>query len=196
MMRLPPRHAPPVTKAIAQRRMTRPADMNSQRISLRPFEASDLDELQAVMGHPDVMRFSLSGPKTKTETEDFIKRCRTQYDEFGYGLLAVVYKDENRVIGYCGLFRQEIDGVMELEIGYRLHPNYWRRGIATEAAMMIRDWAFANLGREKLISIIEPENAASIAVAKKIGMNFEREFRFKGQRLTHIYSLRKTQDLN
>jgi RimJ/RimL family protein N-acetyltransferase len=169
--------------------------MNSPRISLRPFEVSDLDEMQAVMGNPDVMRFSLSGPKSKTETEDFIKRCRAQYDEFGYGLLAVVYQGENRVIGYCGLFRQEIDGVVELEIGYRLHPGYWGRGIATEAAGMIRDWAFANLDREKLISIIEPDNAASIAVAKKIGMDFDRAFLFKGQRLTHIYSLRKTPGL-
>ena len=169
--------------------------MNSPRISLRPFEVSDLDDMYAVLSHPDVMRFSLSGPKTKTETEDFIKRCRAQYDEFGFGLLAVVYREENRVIGYCGLFRQEIDGLIELEIGYRLHPSYWGRGIATEAAGMIRDWAFANLDREKLISIIEPENTASIAVAKKIGMHFEREFLFKGQRLTHIYSLRRTQGL-
>jgi RimJ/RimL family protein N-acetyltransferase len=68
------------------------------------------------------------------------------------------------------------------------------RGIATEAAGMIRDWAFANLDREKLVSIIEPENAASIAVAKKVGMKFEREFFFKGQRLTHIYSIRKTKE--
>ena len=165
--------------------------MNSQRVSLRPFEASDLDDLHAVMGNPDVMRFSLSGPKTKPETEEFLKRCRFQYDEFGYGLLAVVYPEEKTVIGYCGLYRQEIDGRMELEIGYRLHPDYWGRGIATESAAMIRDWAFANLDREKLISIIEPENAASIAVAKKIGMKFEREFLFKGQRPTHIYSVRK-----
>ena len=170
--------------------------MNSQRISLWPFEASDLDEMQAVMGNPDVMRFSISGPKKKTETEDFIKQCRAQYDEFGFGLLAVVYKEENRVIGYCGLFRQEIDGLIELEIGYRLHPSYWGRGIATEAAGMIRDWAFANLGREKLISIIEPENAASIAVAKKLGMNFERAFLFKGHRSAHIYSVKKTKILN
>ena len=165
--------------------------MNSPRISLRPFEVSDLDEMQAVMGNPDVMRFSISGPKSKTETEDFIERCRALYDEFGFGLLAVVYKEENRVIGYCGLLRQEIDGRMELEIGYRLHPSYWGRGIATEAAVMIRDWAFANLDREKLISISEPENAASIAVAKKVGMNFEREFLFKGHLSAHIYSVRK-----
>jgi [ribosomal protein S5]-alanine N-acetyltransferase len=170
--------------------------MNSQRISLRPFEASDLDEMQAVLGNSDVMRFSLSGPKTRTETEDFIQRCRAQYDEFGYGLLAVVYQEENRVIGYCGLYRQDIDGRIELEIGYRLHPSYWGRGIATEAAAMVRDWAWANLDREKLISIIEPENAASIAVASKIGMNFEREFLFKGHRPTHIYSIRKMKGSN
>ena len=196
MMRLPPRHAPPVTKAIARRRMTRPADMNSQRISLRPFEVSDLDDMCAVMGNPAVMKFSLSGTKTKTETENFIRRSRAQYDEFGYGLLAVVYKEENRVIGYCGLFRQEIDGLMELEIGYRLHPRYWGRGIATESAAMIRDWAFANLDREKLISIIEPENTASIAVAKKIGMDFDRAFLFKGHRSACIYSIRKTKEPN
>jgi [ribosomal protein S5]-alanine N-acetyltransferase len=165
--------------------------MNNPRISLRPFAASDLDDMQEVMGNPDVMRFSLSGPKTRTETADFLSRCRAQCDEFGYGLLAVVYKEEDRVIGYCGLYRQDIDGRLELEIGYRLHPSYWGRGIATEAAAMTRDWAFANLDREKLISIIEPENVASIAVAKKVGMEFEREFLFKGQRLVHIYSIRR-----
>jgi len=170
--------------------------MPSPRISLRPFEASDLDALQAVMGNPEVMRFSLSGPKTRTETEDFIKRCRAQYDEFGYSLLAVVDQAENRVIGYCGLYRQEIEGRMELEIGYRLHPGYWGRGIATEAARMIRDWAFANLDQARLISIIEPENTASIAVAKKLGMNFEREFLFKGQRTAYIYAVRKTKGSN
>jgi RimJ/RimL family protein N-acetyltransferase len=164
--------------------------VKGRRISLRLFEDRDLDDMFEVMGNREVMRFSLSGPMTREETAGFISQCQRSFSERGYGLLAIVHSMENRVIGYCGLYRQEIDGREELEIGYRLNPKYWGQGFASEAASIVRDMGFGCLGRDKLISIIEPENKASIGVARKIGMVFERDYLFKGHRPVHIHSIR------
>ena len=69
---------------------------------------------------------------------------------------------------------------MKIEIGYRLHPNYWNKGVATEAAQAVRDHAFRDLNLSRVISLIHPENAASRRVAEKIRMQFERKTVFKG----------------
>ena len=65
-------------------------------------------------------------------------------------------------------------------IGYRLHPSYWGRGIATEAARAVRDHAFNDLRIERVISLIHPENLASRRVAEKNGMAPEKETVFRG----------------
>jgi len=59
---------------------------------------------------------------------------------------------------------------MKIEIGYRLHPNYWNKGVATEAAQAVRDHAFRDLNLSRVISLMHPENAASRRV-KKSGCN-------------------------
>jgi RimJ/RimL family protein N-acetyltransferase len=86
----------------------------------------------------------------------------------------------NQLIGYCGFFHQEVDGTNEIEIGYRLHPSYWNKGLATEAAQAVRDHAFRDLNLPRVISLIHPENAASRRVAEKMWMQLERKTVFKG----------------
>jgi ribosomal-protein-alanine N-acetyltransferase len=70
---------------------------------------------------------------------------------------AVLSRADNQLIGYCGFFHQEVDGTNEIEIGYRLHPNYWNKGLATEAAQAVRDHAFRDLNLSRVISLIHPE---------------------------------------
>ena len=84
------------------------------------------------------------------------------------------------MIGYCGFFHQEVDGTEEIEIGYRLDPDYWSGGLATEAARAVRDHAFRDLKLQRVISLIHPENAPSRRVAEKIGMKIEKETVFRG----------------
>ncbi len=154
--------------------------IETDRLTLRRFELSDLDEFASIMANAEVMHFSRSGPWTREQTEQFLKQCQIDYSEarWGYGRLAVVQKSDNRMIGFAGLARfDEIDGCPEVEIGYRLHPDYWGRGFATEAAAASRDHGFRDLGMTRLISLIEPENAASVRVAEKIGMTCEKEIR-------------------
>ena len=63
----------------------------------------------------------------------------------------------------------------EVEVAYMIDKAYWRRGLATEAARGIRDYAFNQLGLSRLICMIDGQNAASIGVAEAIGMTFEKE---------------------
>jgi ribosomal-protein-alanine N-acetyltransferase len=81
---------------------------------------------------------------------------------------AVLSRADNQLIGYCGSFHQEVDGTNEIEIGYRLHPNYWNKGLATEAAQAVRDHAFRDLNLPRVISLIHPENAASRRGGKNV----------------------------
>jgi ribosomal-protein-alanine N-acetyltransferase len=83
------------------------------------------------------------------------------------------------LIGYCGFFAQIVDDAEEIEIGYRLHPDYWGQGLATEAARAIRDHGFDDLNLPRLISLIHPENVASQRVAEKNGMTPEKETVFR-----------------
>jgi RimJ/RimL family protein N-acetyltransferase len=93
------------------------------------------------------------------------------------------------VVGYCGYYHHELDGVPEVEIGYRLHPDYWGRGLATESASLVRDFGFSTLGFPRLISIIDPGNVRSIRVAERIGMTFLRYHLFRGEVPTSLYGM-------
>jgi ribosomal-protein-alanine N-acetyltransferase len=67
-----------------------------------------------------------------------------------------------------------IEGQPEVEVAYLMDKTYWGKGLATEAAKGIRDYAFNNLNLSRLICLIDPENTASIKVAQKIGMTLEK----------------------
>lgn len=144
--------------------------LKTKRLLLRPLEAQDAADLTAVFGDPEVMRFG-DGPQTEDWVREWIAWVSRGYGERGYGPLAVVLKGSGGLIGYCGLFYfEDINGRPEVELGYRLARKAWGKGFATEAAAAVRDHAFETLGLDRLISLIDPANHASIAVAKKLGM--------------------------
>lgn len=160
-------------------------------ITLRQFIQNDLDALAVILADSQVMRFSLSGPKTREQTQSLLDSILLSYEKRGRGLYAVVHKDDQKLIGYCGFFLQQIDGQQEIEVGYRLACAYWGKGLATEAAIATRDYAFNQLGLTRLISIIEPENIRSIRVAEKIGMRHEKDSSFENLPV-RIYAIYKS----
>jgi RimJ/RimL family protein N-acetyltransferase len=84
----------------------------------------------------------------------------------------------------------DIAGRPEIELGYRLARLAWGRGYATEAAHAVRDLAFTTLGLKRLIAMIDPANGASIRVAEKIGMQYEKDIVFGGyNHPDRIYSI-------
>jgi RimJ/RimL family protein N-acetyltransferase len=92
---------------------------------------------------------------------------------------AMIVRSSETLAGYCGFFHQEVDGKMEIEIGYRLQRGFWNRGLATEAARAVRDHGFRDLKLERAVSLIHPENHASRRVAEKNGMILQRKTTFR-----------------
>ena len=93
-------------------------------------------------------------------------------------------KNTGEQIGRCGPIVKEIEGVPEVELGYTLARAYWRHGYATEAARAALQYCFDVSGQRRIVAMIDPENHASIRVAKKIGMAFERMIEWEGQPAT------------
>lgn len=104
--------------------------------------------------------------------------------------MALVMKETNELIGFCGFIHQIVDGDEYLELGYRLDEAYWGQGIATEAAVAVKDYAFNVLEVPMLISIINHQNDASKRVAKKVGMSLMKQTNFKNV-LVDVFCLKK-----
>lgn len=143
--------------------------LETPRTFMREILGNDAEFLLTLMGDPRVMRFY---PKTADarEVREFISRMRTCYREDGCGLWLVVDRERGEPLGRVGLVRQHVNGVDEFEIGYMIHPAHWRRGLATEAALAVREYAFAERRLPRVISLIRPENVPSQGVARKLGM--------------------------
>src|SRR5262249_7704702 len=148
------------------------------RLILRPFRNDDLERLAELMANQDFMRFSL-GPYTHEQTQGVLNKILGWNQAGVPSQFAVVFRESNKVLGYCGfLHHPELPD--EIEIGYRLDPAYWNRGLITEAARAVRDYAFASLKLPRVISLIHPENIPSRRVAEKIGLVPEKEITIRG----------------
>ena len=151
----------------------------TSRLLLRPFNEGDVEALLSFRGDPEVMRFSIRGPETRTDIQTkYLPRCWRRYSQDGLGQWAVLRKSDGICVGECGICVQEVDDEKEFELGYRMRRDCWGNGLATEAARACRDYGFKSAGLRRLISIIEAENVASIRVAEKMGMTLEKRASF------------------
>ena len=166
-------------------------DLKTKRLILRPFRESDLDDMAALMANQDFMRCSL-GVLSREQTAAFLEKITARDRDGLPSQLAVLLRTNERLIGYCGFFAQVVDNVDEIEIGYRLHPDGWGQGLATEAARAVRDYGFGELNLLRLISLIHPDNVASQRVAEKNGMTPEKETVFRGFP-TIVYSISRAE---
>jgi ribosomal-protein-alanine N-acetyltransferase len=138
---------------------------------------------------PEVTRH-MGGPRDFEEVRLRVERgAPTDTVSHSTGWWAVVEKVSGHVVGDCGLVEKEVDGYHEIELVYLLASHFWGRGYATEAATALRDYALHRLGLRRIVALIEPDNHASVRVAEKIGMTFEKETRRPSGRVKRVYSL-------
>jgi RimJ/RimL family protein N-acetyltransferase len=108
-------------------------------------------------------------PADREESLRQSERFAAHWDEHGYGLWAVEERESGRFVGRIGLSHHRL-WPQDVETGWALDPAVWGRGYATEGGRAALDYAFRTLGRERVVSIVHPENAASIAVMTRLGI--------------------------
>ena len=160
--------------------------IETDRLVLRRPRRDDADDLARIYADPEVMRHLGSGhPVGREEAATSLEAMLGRFDADGFGMLIVVRKHDEKVLGRCGILVWDAstwspstlrDAVEpEVELGWTLAREFWGFGFATEAALAVRDFALRTLDRRRLISLIQAENARSIRVAEKLGMNYERD---------------------
>jgi len=147
--------------------------LETERVRLRECRSADLDVLAAMMADKDQMSL-YPRPRTREETQAWIDRNLDLYEDRDFGFWLMESTEGPEFLGYCGIRPRLIDGVEEVEMGWHTMKHAWNKGIATHAAAACRDHAFTRLKIPRLVAIIDPANPASLRVANKIGMQFEK----------------------
>ena len=175
-------------------RQTTKEGIQTARLLLREFTPQDADALALILSDPGTMRY-YPAPYDRAGVEQWIERNCQRYRHDGVGLWAmelikVPDSELHKIIGDCGIILQEVEGERLYEIGYHLRRDFWGRGLATEAAIACREWAFARLKADRLISLIRPENLPSRRVAERTGMTVWKEVNWRGLRHL-VYSIER-----
>jgi RimJ/RimL family protein N-acetyltransferase len=154
--------------------------IETPRLRLRPFRESDLDALARLNADPEVMRY-LGAGKTLDRAESWrqIALFMGHMELRGYSALAIEERATGEFLGRSGPWFPE--GWPMLEVGWVVDPRCQNQGIATEAGRASLAWCLANLGVDRVCSIIHPGNAASRRVAEKLGAKIERRITLMGQ---------------
>jgi [ribosomal protein S5]-alanine N-acetyltransferase len=148
--------------------------IETDRLRLREMVIADLDFIATLLSDAEVMQH-YPATYSRSEAQGWVERQLTRYAEHGHGLWLAIERATGRPVGQVGLLQQEVEGKPEPEIGYLLHRPFWRQGLATEAALGVRRYAFATPSRSRVISLIRPANTRSQAVARRLGMALEKE---------------------
>jgi ribosomal-protein-alanine N-acetyltransferase len=152
--------------------------VQTERLVLRDFEQADWEAVHSYGSDLEVVRYMDWGPNIEKETKEFIERAITHTKEKPRGTytLAIVLKQENKLIGGCGLYVSSPEN-REGWIGYCLHRDFWGQGYATETAKALLKFGFDQLNLHRIFATCQPANVASARVLEKIGMQREGHFR-------------------
>ena len=142
--------------------------IETARLSLRAFVPADVEPYTRMMADPEVTRFLGSGaPLDAVDAWRQLALVIGHWELRGFGLWAVEERASGRFIGRIGCF--EPAGWPGLEIGYVLARDAWGHGYAREGAAASLAFARRELGRAEVISLIRPDNRASVGVAEHLG---------------------------
>ena len=153
--------------------------LETRRLRLRRPELGDFEAYPALSADPEVMRFIGDGtPQGRRRAWQAFTGMLGHWAVRDYGQFAVESKANGAFLGRVGLYAP--DPWPGIEIAWALAREHWGQGFAPEAAAAVRNWAFGTLKLPRLVSVIIPENHASIRVAEKIGERFDRDDKIDG----------------
>lgn len=145
--------------------------LETQRLVLRMWSEDDFEPYAKLCADPDVMRFLGGKTYDRTEAWRAMASIIGHWHLRGYGHWAVEEKASGKFAGRIGFLNPE--GWPGFELGWTLAKEFWGKGYATEGARRALEYAFTKLDRNHVISLIHPENLASIRVAERLGEKLE-----------------------
>ena len=143
--------------------------LETERLYLREMKQSDFKALSLILQDDDVM-YAYEGKFNDEETQAWLDNQLRRYQQYNFGLWAVILKETGEMIGQCGLTMQPWHAQDVLEIGYLFQKAYWHQGYTLEALKGCKHYAFEVLGVNEVCSIIRDTNIASQKVALRNGM--------------------------
>ena len=148
--------------------------IETERLILRSWRVTDRAVFAEINSNNKVMRY-FPKPLSIEESNGFVDRINSEFEETGFGLYAVEIKETSEFIGYVGFHRFTFDVPFSpgWEIGWRISDKFWNKGYATEAAMACIKYAREKKLCNRLYSFTAVPNIASENVMKRIGMSFE-----------------------
>ncbi|MDI9310679.1 MAG: GNAT family N-acetyltransferase [Limnohabitans sp.] len=150
--------------------------LETPRLYLRELNISDAEDFFHLNDDPEVIKYTGDTSFSHiSEALSFLQNYNP-YELYGYGRWAVIRKEDEVFLGWCGLkYSPDLD---EVDLGFRFFKKYWNQGFATESALACLKYGFEELGLEKIVGRAMGANIASIKVLEKIGMLYVGKFDF------------------
>jgi RimJ/RimL family protein N-acetyltransferase len=162
--------------------------LTTERLTLRMLQESDFEEYYEVHRDPEVTRYTVRTQLSREDAWRHLAMIVGHWHLRGFGMWGVFETETKRFVGRVG-FHQP-DGWPDFELGWTLGRASWGKGYATEAARRCVRFAFEEMARDHLISLIDPQNTPSIRVAERIGETLQGEWQHGNHRLL-IYGVRQ-----
>lgn len=143
--------------------------LETERLYLREMNQDDFQSLCKILQDEETM-YAYEGAFSDAEVQEWLDRQMSRYQQWEFGLWAVILKETNEMIGQCGLTMQPWKDKEVLEVGYLFQRIHWHKGYAVEAARACKKYAFETLSAGEVCSIIRDTNIASQNVALRNGM--------------------------
>jgi RimJ/RimL family protein N-acetyltransferase len=159
-----------------------PVVIETDRVRLRQWAEEDSAGFAALARDPEVTRFINGGrPLSDAEVSEFIARMLASQAERGWCRWALeVTENPGCVAGFCG---PGCTFAPDVEMGWWLRRDLWAKGLATEAGIAATGYCFGVIGFPRLICCVHSDNAASLAVARKVGFRATSRFDYNGMPL-------------
>ncbi len=153
--------------------------LKTERLYLRELTPADAKHFHDLNADPLVVRYTGDPPFENVAAARGFLNNYEQYNKYGYGRWAVLIKENDEWIGWCGL--KYVPEYEDTDIGYRFFRKHWGKGYATESAQASLEYGFETLKLKKIVGRSFKENTASICVLEKIGLQFEKEILLDGK---------------
>jgi [ribosomal protein S5]-alanine N-acetyltransferase len=143
-------------------------ELETTRLRLEPCRVEDVEDVYGLWTNLQVRRFLFDGRVISTdEARSFVESSLSNFGQHGYGLWLAFAREGGRLVGFAGFLRSEDEAP---NLIYGVHPDFWGRGYATEAARAVLSYVLESLAVPLVKADVDEPNMMSVRVLEKLGM--------------------------